>query len=69
MGSGFNHTGVAIRHKPIWVALEGEVPSPATHTPPTEEVLNENVTFDSNALLLKDPDVFVSDQIHDHLFN
>jgi len=69
MESDFNHTRVAIRHKPVWVALEGEVPSSATHRPPAEEVLNENVVFDSNALPLQDPDVFVSGQIHDNLFN
>jgi len=31
--------------------------------------LNENVDFDINDLPLQDPDVFVSGQINDHLFN
>lgn len=60
--------GVAIRHTAVWVAFEGEVPSFATHRRPTEEVLNEHVAFDINALPLQDLNVFVSGQIHDHLF-
>jgi len=68
MESGFNPVGVGVRQKPAWVTLGGEIPSPATHGPSAEDVL-KNADFDINSLPLRDPNFFVSGQIHEHLSN
>ncbi|CAG2192597.1 unnamed protein product [Mytilus edulis] len=71
MESGFNPEKVQVRQEPAWVTLGGEIPSLTTHVPSAEEVLNGacGVHFDSGTFPLRDPDLFLSGQIHHHLSN
>ncbi|CAG2235217.1 unnamed protein product [Mytilus edulis] len=71
MESGFNPEKVQVRQEPAWVTLGGETPSLTTHVPSAEEVLNGacGVHFDSGTFPLRDPDLFLSGQIHHHLSN
>ncbi|CAC5379181.1 unnamed protein product [Mytilus coruscus] len=71
MGKCFNPKKVQVCQEPAWVALGDEIPSLTTHVPSAEEVLNGacGVHFDSGTLPLRDPDLFLSSQIHHHLSN
>lgn len=51
MESGFNPVGVCVTHKPAWIILGGEIPSPATSA---DDVLS-NADFDIRSLPLYDP--------------
>lgn len=52
------------RDKPAWITLGGEAPSCPTTHPSAEEVLDMHVDFDINSLPIRDPNKFVSGQIH-----
>ena len=69
MESGFDPTKVNVRQTPAWVTLGGGIPSHTIHIPSAEEVLNKDILFDINTLPLRDPDKFVSGQIHECLPN
>ena len=64
MGSAFDPRDIKVREQPAWVTLTGGIPLPASSTPRVEEVLRDNVQFDIESLLLRDPEGFVSGQIH-----
>lgn len=63
MESGFDPESVVVRETPVWVTLQGNIPSSTTHVPSSEEVL-DGESFDINDLPLRDPEQFVSGQIH-----
>lgn len=65
--SGFYPEKIVIRNKPAWVTLEGDIPSPSIHVLQAEDVLEGNNDFDIKTLPLRDPNYFVSGQIHDNL--
>lgn len=55
---------VTVRGKPAWLTLKGRVPSLTNLSPRAEEVYHDNVLFDIDSLQLRDPDKFVSGQLH-----
>jgi hypothetical protein len=64
---GFDPTTVTVRDKPAWVTLNtSDIPLP-TNFPRAEDVLKNNAPFDVGLLPLRDPDHFVSGQIHNYL--
>lgn len=67
MKCSFDPTTVTVRDKPAWVTLDtSHIPLP-TNFAHAEDVLKDNAPFDVGLLLLRDPDQFVSGQIHNHL--
>ncbi|VDH99561.1 Hypothetical predicted protein [Mytilus galloprovincialis] len=62
--SGFDPLNVTVRGKPAWLTLKGRVPSLTNLSPRAEEVYHDNVLFDIDSLQLRDPDKFVSGQLH-----
>ncbi|VDI52894.1 Hypothetical predicted protein [Mytilus galloprovincialis] len=62
--SGFDPLNVTVREKPAWLTLKGRVPSLTNLSPRAEEVYHDNVLFDIDYLQLRDPDKFVTGQLH-----
>ena len=63
--SGFDPESVVVS-RPAWVTLQGEIPSPTIPVVSAEEVLKGTV-FDINSLPIRDPDCFLSGQIHENV--
>lgn len=64
---GFDPSTVVVREEPAWITIDAsDIPSP-TGFPRAEDVLKKNAPFNVGSLPLRDPDIFVSGQIHGHL--
>jgi hypothetical protein len=61
---GFDPTTVTVRDKPALSTSDSPLP---TNFPLAEDVLKNNAPFDVGLLPLRDPDHFVSGQIHNYL--
>lgn len=64
--SGFEPEKIKIREKPAWVTLKGDISLPSNHVSSAEEVL-EGKEFNIQTLPLRDPNCFVSGQLHENL--
>ncbi|CAG2201247.1 unnamed protein product [Mytilus edulis] len=62
--SGFDPLNVTVREKLAWLTLKSRAPSLTNLSPRAEEVYYDNVLFDIDSLQLRDPDKFVSGQLH-----